>query len=234
MRLVRAPLALMFVIALGCTRAADLEDSLDKSQYSELFDHKLRVEVSAPIILAGRVVKFTNVGKPRPSPGDPPVRTQLTRITIDVETVIKGGISTSTVEFFYFTFATENYTDLGMPRYTPKFGQRRIFFLKSEKGSLRSVGDVTDYTLTLRSGRHSKDYCQGQNPGCCIARMLLIPGESGFDKDAFARDLYQSEYAAEVLCSTNEARALLESLTRHLDRKVAASARSTMTMLLSK
>lgn len=224
--------AVVAAAAFGCAHASDLRDSFDKSQYYELFDHKLRVEVAAPVILAGRVVKVTQLGGPRRSAGDPSLKTQLTRITIDVENVIKGSVTASPVDFLYYIFSPENTRDLARLRYIPEIGQRRIFFLTSGKGHLRSIGDVTDYTLRLASGRHGRDFCYGQEPGCCIARILLTPGESEIDNDAFARSLVESEYVAEVLCSPTEARGLLQSLVQYPDQRVAAGARATLAMVL--
>ena len=229
--MIGALLGVVGMVTAACAQESGLKDSFDKSQYNELLEHKLRVEVAAPVVLVGRVTKVGYIGPPRPSPGDVRMNTQLTRITIDVETVIKGSVPTNLVTFYYFIFAKENATDLGRPRYIPEGGQRRIFFLKPENGLLRSVGDVTDYTLGLRSGRHARDYCQGENAGGCIGMMLLTPGESDFENDAFARDLYQSAYVTGVLCSRTAARTLLERLMQSRDSKIAASARATVVMM---
>jgi hypothetical protein len=84
--------------------------------------------------------------------------------------VIKGDVS-SPMEFPYFRFSPESDLDLGVPRYIPIVGNRRIYFLKPSNNGYRSVGDVTDYTLTIGSGH--------PNPGFFVkARVLAAVSRS--------------------------------------------------------
>ena len=80
---------------IGCTRAAELRDQFQMSDYRLPFNERLRVEAAAPVIVLGRVLDVKEIGQPQRSNGDPRIKTQLTRINIDVEEVIKGALRTS-------------------------------------------------------------------------------------------------------------------------------------------
>lgn len=220
--------------SVGCRHAADLQDQFRKSDYHLPFDERLRLEESAPIIVIGHVAEVNDVGQPRRSPGDPRIKTQLTRIKIDVEEVIKGDVRSNPMEFYYFTFSpAASELDLGVPRYLPDVGQRRIYFLKPSNGIYRSVGDVTDYTLRVSSGSHKKGFCKGKSPGCCIAETLLVP-QQDLDTKWFVADLIQAEYAAGVLCSQRAARDLMQKLAQSLDKEIADGARQVISGTQSK
>jgi hypothetical protein len=89
---------------------------------------------------------------------------------------IKGVSSeTKDLEFYFFAFSPDNQVDLGIPRYVPEVGQRRVYFLSPWENTFRSVGDVTDYSLPVRTGSPSRQSCNDQEPGCCIAEVLLTP-----------------------------------------------------------
>ena len=131
--------------------------------------------------------------------GDPRIKTQLTRLKIDVEQVIKGD-APNPLEFYYFTYSQENDISLGVPRYIPMVGNRRIYFLKLTDKGYRSVGDVTNYTLTIASGHQVHGFCDGKTPVCCLAELLLVP-QPDFDNKWFAGSLIIGESVAETLCS---------------------------------
>jgi hypothetical protein len=191
------------------------------------FEQRLRVEHSAPTIVLGRVIKVSEIGPPQRSNGDPQIKTQLTQIMIDVEAVIKGKVESSPIEFSYFVFSPASDVDLGVPRYLPAIGQRRLYFLESSNGTYRSVGDVTDFTLRVSSGTHNKDFCSGKSSGCCIAEILLLPQRDA-DIDVFVLDLIRSAYASRVLCSPRSAQKLLQQLTENPDQRISDGARKVL------
>ena len=226
---------LLAAIALGsltgCTHAADLQDQFRMSDYRLSFDERLRIEEAAPIIVLGNVLAVSNVGGPRKSLGDPRLKTQLTQIRIDVEETIKGSVRSNPMEFYFFAYSRENEVDLGVPRYVPEVGQQRIYFLKPWEDTYRSVGDVTNYTLPVRSGAHARGFCQSKEPGCCIAEILLVPAQD-IDVEWFVHDLGPySAYAAGVLCSPRKAQDLLKELAQNPDTRIADSAIDIMSML---
>jgi hypothetical protein len=77
--------------SVGCNRAPELQDSFRASDLRLPFDQRLRIEIAAPIIVFGRVLEFTDIGRPHSSPGDPRIKTQLTKLKIHVEEAIKAG-----------------------------------------------------------------------------------------------------------------------------------------------
>jgi hypothetical protein len=81
------------------------------------FDQRLRFELGAPIIVAGRVVEVNEIGQPQPSGGDRRIKCQLTRIRADVDEVIKGDVGSNQIEFYYFTYSPmASEVDLGALR----------------------------------------------------------------------------------------------------------------------
>lgn len=212
----------------GCANASDLRDQLRSSDRHLPFDQRLRFELGAPIIVLGHVLEVNEIGTPQASGMDPRIKTQLTRIKIDVEEVIKGNLNSNPIEFYYFVYSADaSEVDLGVPRYLPDVGQRRIYFLKRSGNSYRSVGDITDYTLPVNSGSHTKGFCQGKSPGCCIAEILLIP-QHDYDSSWFVVRLIESESAAEVLCSRRVAQELMQKLTQNPDQQISDGAREVI------
>lgn len=213
---------------VGYTHAADLRDQLRMSDYHLPFDQRLRFEMGAPIIVLGHVLEVKEIGPPKGSSADPRIKTQLTQIKIDIEEVIKGALISNPIEFYYFTFSpSASEVDLGVPRYLPDVGQRRIYFLKLVNGSYRSVGDITDYTLRVSSGSRTRGFCKGTPPGCCIAEILLMP-QQDLDTAWFVLDLIQSEYVAEKLCSRRTAQDLMQKLIQHPDQRISDRARQVI------
>jgi hypothetical protein len=212
------------------TTAQDQRDFFRKSDYRLPFDQRLRFEVGAPIIVLGRVIEVNPIGDPKRSQGDPRILVQLTRLTIYVEEVIKGTIRTNPAEINLFTYSSENKLDLGVPRYIPAVGQLRIYFLRPLQNGYRSVGDVTNYNLSVQSGTHEKGFCKGKKPGCCIAAILLIPGQS-LDVETFVAHLYDAEYAANTLCSPSAAHDLLVQLSENPNRQIADGAQELLKAL---
>ncbi len=225
-------LAALLVALTGCSRL-DFKDSFDINEYRLPFAERLRKEAAAPIIVVARVVRIEEIGRPMRSPGDPRVQTQLAQIAADVETVIKGEVRSNRVNFYYFTYSQRNRLDLGVSRYIPHVGQRRIYFLKPWRNDYRSIGDATDYTLPVSGGTYNGAFCRGRSPGCCIAKILLQPMPD-VDTRWFVAHLVQAEYAAEILCCQSMARELMHKLTENPDARISAAARKVVAGTLSR
>jgi len=220
----RFGLTVGLAVLAGCAGRTGINDYVRKSDYLMPYAERLLFESRAPIIVLGRVLDAQDVGDATPSAGDSRVIVQLTRITIDIEQVVKGIPATNPMWFYYFTFSALNRTSLGVPCYLPAVGQRRLFFLTPAGNIYRSVGDLTDYTLPVMTGTHPKDFCRGKTPGCCIANILLVPG-TNMDVRFFRAYLTYAHYAAGVLCSKTVARRLMELLERNSDKAIADAAR---------
>lgn len=224
MQLGRVVVSLAFLVCFGCGSTVDLRDEFGKGDWHLPFDRRLHFEAGAPLIVLGRVVNVSGIRDPKPSRVDPRVKVRLARIRVEVENLIKGAYSKPYLDFYYYLYSPDQSSiDLGTTRYLPSVGQRRIYFLKRSDGVLRSVGDVTDYTLRVSTGRHSPDFCGGTNPGCCIAELLLSPGRD-VDIQSFVVDLDKYAYVARTLCSERRAKELLSALARNQERRISRRA----------
>jgi hypothetical protein len=230
MFLVKIIAAVVLIGLVAFAQTPKLEDAFTTSEFRLPYDQRLRTEAAAQLIIFGEVREVNAIGNPRSSPGDSRVRTQLNRLKVSVEEVIKGSVRSNTIEFYYFTYSTDNTVDLGVRRYIPSLGQRRIFFLKPSDSFYRSVGDVTDYTLQVGSGVHAPGFCRGKEPGCCIAEMLLIPGRD-LNVDMFVQGLYKAGFAAKLLCSVTVTQDLVRRLTRNPDERISDRARQVLSMI---
>jgi hypothetical protein len=218
---------LPIVLLVGCTTAPALPDLFQSADYRNAPGIELRYVSKASIVVLGKVTGARPVGRPRAAREDPSLLIQLTRITLQAEMTLKGSLPRNTIYFYYYTFSERNTQDLGVYHYLPSLGERRIFFLRNSDGEYRSVGDVTDYTLPVRSGFHEPNICQAGPLGCCIARILLTPGK-GYDSESFVLGLTQAVYAAKVLCSRATALDFLEELSRSPDERIAERARKLL------
>jgi hypothetical protein len=193
----------------------------------------LRFVREAPIVLVGKVAGVRTVGRPRLAEQDTRILIQLTRISLNVENVVRGQLQGNDLEFYAYTYSDQNTTDFGPGRFIPTTGTRRMFFLTQFSRGYRSVGDVIDYTLQVASGRHGQDFCQGDSFEDCIAKLLLVPG-TGFDSEAFAIGLRKASSTAQQIGSEDLALRLLDQLSHGPDQKIAAAAQRVLRGELSR
>lgn len=191
---------------------------------------RLSREGQAPFIVLGMVVDVRKGDEASRSPGDPRIATEETIISIHVEHVLRGRINRDYLDVVYFAYSRANERDLGRITYTPETGQRRLFFLRTEGETFRTIGDVTDYTLPVRSGPIMSGTCAGKSAGCCIAAILLRPPPDE-QVGGFLKDLPDSTYAAALFCSPQAARERLLRLAQHRDERIAAGADEMILML---
>ena len=223
--------AVAMAMSLACsTKLKTMADKFSVSEYSMMYEDRLSKEMRAPLIVLGVIVNVIEVGKPQRSPGDPRIATQKTIISIRVENIVRGRVEEDLLDVVFFAYSRTNERELGRVTFAPKTGQRRLFFLWTDGAAYRTIGDVTDYTLLVRSGPFRSDNCTGKGAGCCIAEIVLRPP---LDEQlyGFVKDLPESTYAAAFLCSPQDAREKLEGLAQHRDERVAASAKDMILML---
>jgi hypothetical protein len=177
-------------------------------------------------VVVGSVTAVQEIGRARGATQDRELLIQLTLISLNVETVIRGDIPSGKFDFHYYTFSNQNRIDLAR-RFEPRVGDRRVFFIQAFNGGHRSVGDVTDYTIAVKSGFHSRDFCLGEPLGNCISRILLTPGKV-YDSEAYALNLRKATSTAELIGSGELAFQLLQQLSKSTDPKVAAAAQRVL------
>jgi hypothetical protein len=179
--------------------------------------------MAAPIIAVGRVEDFATTGIHKVAQRDPNIKLELISVTLRLEQTIKGPELGPRLIFKYYGYSSANDRDFGISRYTPSVGQRRIYFLVSSPSGYRLIGDVVDYTVPIRSGYHQKKFCKESSPGCCIAEILLTPGQD-YDQKLFAKQLAGETSAATVFCSRAKALELVKQLLHHSDPYVVQAA----------
>jgi len=220
----------MFGQMAACSHPAQLRDQWQASERRLSFEKWLQRASAAPLIVLGRVLSVDKIGQPQRSQGDAQVKTELTRIRIDVEQEIKGVIPANPMEFYFFELSEESDVGAGVPAYMPVAGQRRIYFLRAEAGRYRSVGDVARFNLEVWNGTHEPGFCRGMSPGRCVSELLLAP--AGITNvEAFVSGLWPSAYASAILSSPENTKELLDKLGKYPDARIAKGASETLQML---
>jgi hypothetical protein len=130
------------------------------------------------------------------------------------ENSLKGGLGGPELRFFYF--ADGQYPDSKPdPRFSRLFqaepGSRYIFFLTRERGVLRSIGDVGDYSILVSTGAHPEGWTKDTDIGTLVSEVLLTPG-NGANLDLMAKKLSRYRQTADYWGS----RPLTVQLLRHL------------------
>ena len=224
MRMIVTLLLLTIVCSTGCSETySTVPILMDECDLHQLIANRLSKMADATVVLLGAITHVDDLGQSRKTPIRSAIRVQLTQVTVQVEQIVRGSLSSDRIQFYFFRYADDNRTALTPGGYTPRIGERRLLFLRAEEGGLRAVGDVMDYTIRVWSGRPTSGLCEAQSPGCCIARVLLSPGE-GFQPEAFARHLPDSVYYAQQFCSSGRVRMLVKRLAAYRDSILARSA----------
>jgi hypothetical protein len=130
------------------------------------------------------------------------------------ENSLSGGLTDPEIRFFYF--ADGRYPDSKPdPVYKRLFqaepGSRYLFFLTRDRGVLRSIGDVGDYTILVSTGTHPNGSTKDGNTGRRMSEILLNPGE-GADLNLMAKKLLDYSRIADIWGS----HPLTVQLLRHL------------------
>lgn len=180
---------------------------------------QLDVMAAAPLVVVGVVRLVRAGGQVVQVPGFPQLKAQCTEITAEVENALRGEFRGRDVRFYYYVLSELSSADLGPPKYLPAIGQRRFFFLTSERGVVRSLGDVRDYTLRVDSGKHSDSMLYSLPFGQKAAMILLTPG-SEYEPRRFANSLDEAAFVSDALTSHEETDGLLRKLSAAGDSEV--------------
>ncbi len=92
-----------------------------------------------PVILVGRVLSSSDIGKPRPSKWDPRFLTQLSEVTVAVENVLQGSVNRQEIPIYYFVIASSHDGNRLLGDWKP--GERDMFFLQEDSGVFRTICD---------------------------------------------------------------------------------------------
>ena len=179
----------------------------------------------AELIVIGAVAKAEVVGEPhRARQRD--LALDLVRVTINVESIIKGEIGDAPLDFYFYAISRRvKSTWIPSAWYWPEPGERRIFFLVRDRGSWRTVRDFAlCYAPGVTGGRHARilntspDSWQRR-----ICGVLLTPGDR-YDPEVFARTIMESASTCRQLTSETETIEFLRRATQLKDQRAAKEA----------
>lgn len=152
----------------------------------------------APIVVVGVVEENRVVAEHIEAAQYPGLFLDLHAVRVKRENSLRGGLRDPALTFYYF--AQGIYPDSrANPRHKQLFeavpGSRYLFFLIRDRGVLRSIGDVGNYSIRVATGTHPA--IQGRDPseegpdienirlGRQMTEVLLTPGP-GTDFEAMA------------------------------------------------
>jgi hypothetical protein len=153
----------------------------------------------APVIVIASVEEDRTVAKYVEAARYRGVFLDLHLVRCKRENSVKGGLTGSELEFYYF--ADGRYPDSKPnPRYKQLFeavpGARYLFFLTRDRDVWRSIGDVGDYSIRLATGTHPQSMGENRDLGRRLTEILLIP-QPDADLNLMAGRLHEYRIVAE-------------------------------------
>ena len=201
------------LVTLACHTVAPICDQYDPRERIERHDYEIMMR--SPVVVVGVVKSVDTVKSGISARKQPTLLLDRTRVTFQAENILRGsGVTRNTlVSFDVFTYSRQNGGYSGPPLYQVAPGNRCLFFLTRDGEILRSSGDVLDYTLRLRSGRHSQlIFDHPADVGDTIAQLLLGLG-TDYDSEGMARNLRFMASISDHLATRVRTVNLLERLT---------------------
>lgn len=156
-------------------------------------DNRRNPKPSATIVAVGVISGDTLIRSPVPRHSNPTIPLQLRRLTVHVENVLKGASIPATIDVYYFTWAGG--FDGPRPLGFWSVGDRRIFWLRTDHGVLRTVCDGWDgCTEAVWSGAHPNYRPNPQKPlEYTLVDFHLTRGTGPVNKIAFATEVSVQE-----------------------------------------
>lgn len=212
----RAVVCVLLATAAGCARndPGDLLGSLI-DQLPQGPTEYLKV---APVVVAATVLSNQETGRARNSLWTPNVLVVPHRVTCSLESVLRTDkVVEKTFIFTYYAIADRGaYQPYHKFFFQAEQRQRYIFMLIRQKGSLRSIGDVGNYTIPLYGGEHNLMIApmardSANDFGKRIALFLLTLGP-GYDAAKYAGYLHRYGPIAQAIGSSLENFRMLKEL----------------------
>ena len=168
------------ILLAGCSGTRKLVPYSLQQPYENIFN--------APIVVLGVLLSDTPVRPPIPSPRNRGYPLQLRRLSLRVENVLRGNLTTGAVAVYYFALAGP--VDGPIPLGQWQAGDRKILWLRYDSGFLRTACDGHDScTMPVTSGAHPSYKADPQRPlGYALADLFFTRGEGANDSD-FARGI---------------------------------------------
>jgi hypothetical protein len=139
--LIRCLLCAVIMLSTACERVPPLVEY--ESSGGGLTQQGI---ASVPIVIVGRILAHSEIGRPHPSRWDSKYPMQLYKVTVQVENVLRGDIESGTVSVFYLKnlYASDGPARMGVVGRGGQWrvGDRLIWFLRRDAGVLRTVLDT--------------------------------------------------------------------------------------------
>ena len=158
-------------VGSGCSRSPKLIP-YEAQEYERIFD--------APMVIVGRLISDAAAHGPVLDRGYP---IQLRKLKVRVENALRGSVATGEVLVYYFAPAGPYQGNVPLGRWP--LGERRILWLRSDSGGLRTACDFRDEcTMSVRSGAHPDYKPDSQKPlGYALADIWFTRGDGATDTD---------------------------------------------------
>lgn len=168
--LIRCLLGAVILLSTACERVPPLVEY--QSSGGGLTQQRI---ASVPIVIVGRILAHSEVGRPHPSRWDTGYPMQLYKVTLQIENVLRGDVDRGTVPIFYFAnlYASEGPPRTGMVGRGGRWriGDRLIWFLRRDAGVLRTVLDTwAQGTDPVFTGSHVN---YRPRPGEPLSQMIV-------------------------------------------------------------
>jgi hypothetical protein len=173
------------------------------------------------LVLVGVVQSETTVRGGRYAEGPDSMPLELRRVGVHVEGIIKGQYEDRDLSFVYY-HATGPWDGPAPNLLVP--GERAIFYLISDSGTLRATNDAYSSHTEIVTGRHeTQPATESDRVREMIARLLLLPGD-GVDIGKYVASLYVERAAALEVVSEAQTADLLRLLLRNSNGQIRGRA----------
>jgi hypothetical protein len=135
---------------------------------------------ASPIVVVAKVVSDQKVGSLVPSYWRPDIKYNLSRLTLQVENVLRGDLKPGLHDVFYFKlYSSVGPRLLGVWQPTSRF----LFFMTRDQGVIRLASDGYGYCeRRIYSGAHPSYHPEpGKSIDCIFADLALTEGEDCLD-----------------------------------------------------
>jgi len=184
--LVSACLSLAVGAGCGAPRLIDYKPTRSDAEYRQQV-------FSSPIVVVGVIESDTLVNNRVPSHWDRQALLQFRKLKIRVENVLRGDSVPTTATVYYFTWAGGFNGPRPLGFWTAEGSstptKRRVFWLKSDSGVLRTACDGWDEcTMPVASGAHPNYKPEAGKPlGYALADIMFTRGEGATDAEFAAQ-----------------------------------------------
>jgi hypothetical protein len=144
-------------------------------------------------------------------------------VGVDVENVMQGDLMPGPAHFYFFTNTLGTNVGYTTPLSWFQPSYRYAVFLREDAGVLRTMADLTEPNIRIRSGRHANfiatpEHPARRDPGTAIAALALTP--SGDHEKGFATGIEDAYDRLMLIARPWELARFLRRLLTHADLEI--------------